>query len=384
MTEQPLDLTQHEIQALKTRFNLADAHTHQQQSPGQRDIVQALPALWYEAEESRQADLEERFKEVFFRLHGQHSVRAESTMLSYAASISTLVAGMYLRRNDISVSLVEPCFDNLPDVLRNVGVQPVPIPEDVLHDADRIYDRLAEAVTTDALFLVDPNNPTGFSLLSHGRKGFEEVVRYCVDHDKLFVVDLCFAAFALADPRFGRFDLYELLDTSGVRYMALEDTGKTWPLQDAKCALLTCSTDLHEDVYNIHTSVLLDVSPFILNFLARYVEDSIEDGMTSVRDVITRNRETALKTLEGSLLEHLEPTVNVSVAWFRITDDTIRATELQAHLTAYEVYVLPGTYFYWNEPERGERYVRIALARDPQEFAQSLTRLREAVDSYGA
>ncbi|APY84534.1 aspartate/tyrosine/aromatic aminotransferase [Streptomyces alfalfae] len=384
MTEHLLDLTQHEIQALKTRFNLADAHTHQQQSPGQREIVQALPALWYEAEESRQADLEDRFKEVFFRLHGQNSVRAESTMLSYAASISTLVAGMYLRRNEISVSLVEPCFDNLPDVLRNVGVHPVPIPEDTLHDADRIYDRLAEAVTTDALFLVDPNNPTGFSLLSHGRKGFEEVIRYCVDHDKLFVVDLCFAAFALADPRFGRFDLYQLLDTSGVRYIALEDTGKTWPLQDAKCALLTCSRDLHEDVYNIHTSVLLDVSPFVLNFLARYVEDSIEDGMASVRDVITRNRETALKTLEGSLLEHLEPTVNVSVAWFRITDDTIKASELQAHLTAYEVYVLPGTYFYWNEPERGERYVRIALARDPQEFAQSLTRLREAVDSYGA
>ncbi|MFJ2739937.1 aminotransferase class I/II-fold pyridoxal phosphate-dependent enzyme [Streptomyces sp. NPDC087440] len=384
MTEQLLDLTQHEIQALKTRFNLADAHTHQQQSTGQREIVAALPALWYEAEETRQADLEDRFKEVFFRLHGQNSVRVDTTMLSYAASISTLVVGMYLRRKDISISLIEPCFDNLPDVLRNVGVDPVAIPEDVLHDADRIYDRLSDTVTTDALFLVDPNNPTGFSLLSHGRKGFEEVVRYCVEHDKLLVVDLCFASFALADPRFGRFDLYELLDGSGVRYLALEDTGKTWPLQDAKCALLTCSQDLHEDVYNIHTSVLLDVSPFVLNFLARYVEDSIEDGMASVRDVITRNRETALKTLEGSLLEHIDPAVNVSVAWFRITDEKVRATELQKHLTQYDVYVLPGTYFYWNQPERGERYVRLALARDPQEFAQSLARLRKAVDSYAA
>ncbi|MFI1801642.1 pyridoxal phosphate-dependent aminotransferase [Streptomyces sp. NPDC020379] len=384
MTEQLLDLTQHEIEALKTRFNLADAHTHQQQSPGQQEIVAALPALWYEAETTKQAELEDRFKEVFFRLHGQNSVRAESTMLSYAASISTLVAGMYLKRHDISVSLVEPCFDNLPDVLHNVGVHPVPVPEDALHDADRIYERLAASVTTDALFLVDPNNPTGFSLLSHGRKGFEEVIRFCVDHDKLFIVDLCFAAFALADPRFGRFDLYELLDTSGVRYIALEDTGKTWPLQDAKCALLTCSRDLYEDVYNIHTSVLLDVSPFILNFLARYVEDSIEDGMASVRDVITRNRETAQKALAGSLLEHIEPAVNVSVAWFRIQDADIKATDLQRHLARHEVYVLPGTYFFWNEPERGESYVRLALARDPGEFLASVTRLREAVDGYGA
>ncbi|MEU5428885.1 pyridoxal phosphate-dependent aminotransferase [Streptomyces olivoreticuli] len=383
MTEQLLDLTQHEIEALKTRFNLADAHTHQQQSPGQQEIVAALPALWYEAEATKQADLEDRFKEVFFRLHGQNSVRAESTMLSYAASISTLVAGMYLKSHDITVSLVEPCFDNLPDVLHNVGVQPVPVPEDALHDVDRIYERLAASVTTDALFLVDPNNPTGFSLLSHGRKGFEEVVRYCVDHDKLFIVDLCFAAFALADPRFGRFDLYELLDASGVRYIALEDTGKTWPLQDAKCALLTCSRDLYEDVYNIHTSVLLDVSPFILNFLSRYVEDSIEDGMASVRDVITRNREAAQKALAGSLLEHIEPAVNVSVAWFRIQDGNVKATDLQRHLAQHEVYVLPGTFFFWNEPERGESYVRLALARDPGEFLASVTRLREAVDGYG-
>ncbi|MFJ9089756.1 aminotransferase class I/II-fold pyridoxal phosphate-dependent enzyme [Streptomyces sp. NPDC102384] len=381
MTEQLLDLTQHEIQALQTRFNLADAHTHQEQSQTQRDIVSALPDLWYEAEQSRQIDLENTFKEAFFRLHGQDSVRADATMLSYAASISTLVAGMYLSRNEISVSLVEPCFDNLPDVLKNVGVSPRPVPESALHDADRIYDELVRHVKTDALFLVDPNNPTGFTLLEHGRKGFEEVVRYCVDHDKLFIVDLCFASFALADPRFGRFDLYKLLDESGVRYIALEDTGKTWPLQDAKCALLTCSTDLHEEVYNIHTSVLLDVSPFILNFLTRYVEDSIADNMKSVRDVVTTNREIAQKVLDGSLLEHIEPTVNVSVAWFRITDEQVKATELQRRLAEHDVYVLPGTYFFWNTPERGEAYVRMALARDAVEFKDSVVALRKVVDS---
>jgi aspartate/methionine/tyrosine aminotransferase len=377
-----LDLTQHEIQALQTRFNLADAHTHQHQSPGQREIVADLPALWYGAERARQADLESRFKEVFFRLHRQHSVRSETTMLSYAASISTLVVGMYLRREGITVSLVEPCFDNLPDVLRNVGVPPRPVPESALHDADRIYDRLAACVTGDALFLVDPNNPTGFSLLAHGRRGFEEVVRYCVDHRKLLVLDLCFAAFALADRRFGRFDLYELLDSSGVSYLALEDTGKTWPLQDAKCALLTCSEDLYQDVYNLHTSVLLDVSPFVLNFLARYVEDSIADNMHSVRSVVTRNREAALKALDSSLLEHVEPVVNVSVAWFAIRDERIRATELQRHLAEREVYVLPGTYFFWHTPSSGERYVRLALARDPERFATAVARLRQEVDAY--
>ncbi|MFD0384053.1 hypothetical protein ACFQ2B_22380 [Streptomyces stramineus] len=104
--------------------------------------------------------------------------------------------------------------------------------------------------------------------------------------------------------------------------------------------------------------------------------------MASVRDVITRNREAAQKALDGSLLEHIEPVVNVSVAWFRIKDPAVKATDLQAHLARYEVYVLPGTYFYWSEPERGERYLRVALARDPGDFRASVERLREAVDSY--
>ncbi|KRV49958.1 aspartate/tyrosine/aromatic aminotransferase [Wenjunlia vitaminophila] len=384
MTERLLDLTQHEIQALKTRHNLADAHTHQRQSPTQRAIVAALPDLWYEAEQTPQAVLEDRFKDAFFQLHGQHSVRGgERTLLSYAASISTIVTGMYLAQRQLSVSLVEPCFDNLPDVLKNLGVHPVPVPEEVLHDPALIYQRLVETVRTDALFLVDPNNPTGFTLLRHGRTGFQEVVRYCVDHHKLLVLDLCFAAFALADPRFGRFDLYELLDGSGVRYIALEDTGKTWPLQDAKCSLLTPSPDLYPDLYNINTSVLLDVSPFVLNFVTRYVQDSTHDAMASVREVVAGNRELAQKKLHGSLLEHQEPVVDVSVAWFRIRDERVTASELHRRVAARGVYVLPGTYFYWSDPRPGERYVRLALARDPREFARSLDRLREAVDDCG-
>ena len=58
-----VDLTQHEIQALKTRHNLADAHTHQRQSLSQDKIVQRLPDLWYESEDNRQDHYERRFLE---------------------------------------------------------------------------------------------------------------------------------------------------------------------------------------------------------------------------------------------------------------------------------------------------------------------------------
>ncbi|WP_167161211.1 pyridoxal phosphate-dependent aminotransferase [Streptomyces sp. MBT27] len=379
-----LDLTQHEIQALRTRFNLADAHTHQRQSAAQRKIVARLPELWYEAEEGLQATYEQRFTEAFFRLHRQPTALAKNkTLLSYAASISTMVAGMYLKQHRKSVTLVEPCFDNLYDVLANMGVPLYPIEESALHDPDRIYAELKRNVRTDALFLVDPNNPTGFTLLQYGRKGFEEVVRFCKDHNKLLIIDFCFASFTLFDPDLARFDIYELLESSGVSYLAIEDTGKTWPVQDAKCAMITASDDIREDVYNLHTSVLLNVSPFVLNMLTQYIEEADQNHLASVREVLTLNRESIRKALDGTILEYQEPVAPVSVAWAKINHPEMTASELQQILSKEEVYILPGRFFYWSQPDKGEAYARFALAREPRLFAEAMERMREVVERHG-
>lgn len=379
-----VDLTQHEIRALATRYNLADAHTHQRQSASQHKIVSRLPELWYESEEGLQSTYEERFMDAFFRLHGQETARRmRRTMLSYAASISTMVAGMFLRQRRMSVSLVEPCFDNLHDVLANLGVPLYPIDESVLHDPDTIYAQLKRQVRTDALFLVDPNNPTGFTLLQYGRRGFEEVLRFCRDHNKLLLIDFCFASFTLFDEKLTRFDMYEMLEASGVTYLAIEDTGKTWPVQDAKAAMITSSRDIQEAVYNIHTSVLLNVSPFVLNMLTHYVEDSITDRLHSVRGVLDRNREVAREALQGSILEYQEPVAKVSVAWFRLDTPDLTASELQRELAEQDLYVLPGRYFYWSQPSRGESHVRLALAREPEMFAAAITRMRGLLDRHG-
>jgi len=376
-----VDLTQHEIEGLKTRHNLADAHTHQLQSPTQRQIIADLPELWYESEQSLQIDREETFLDAFFRLHGQSTARAlNKTMLSYSASVSTMIAAMYCAQRKMSVGLVEPCFDNLVDLLKHMGTPLVPLPEEFLWNRSMIVERLAQ-VDADVLYLVDPNNPTGFSLLKDGRRGFEELVRYCVDHHKLLIIDFCFASFALCDPRHDRFDVYELLESSGVSYMAIEDTGKTWPVQDAKCAMLTVSADLREAVYNIHTAVLLNVSPFVLNFLSRYIEDSIADGFASVRDVISVNRASVRLAVSGTMLELIDPIVDTSVAWCRINDPEVDAETLQQQLLTHEVYVLPGTYFYWNNHTRGSRYIRLALARQPREFRAAMTAMREVLTS---
>jgi len=377
------DLTQHEIQALKMRHNLADAHTHQSQSPAQREIVSRLPELWYEAEQKTQAEFEQRFLDAFFRLHGQPTARAKNkTMLSYAASISTVVAAMYLTRERMSVTLIEPCFDNLHDVLANMGVPLYQIHEQAFSDVDTIYDNLRRQVKTDALFLVDPNNPTGSSLLQHGKAGFAEVIRYCRDYRKLLLIDFCFASFTLHGSGPSRFDIYQMLEDSQITYLAIEDTGKTWPVQDAKCAMLTPSDDIQRIVFDLHTSVLLNVSPFVLNMLTEYIEESIKDKMHSVRSLLDRNREIARTALDGTALTYLEPTCNTSVAWFRIDHPTLTATELQQLGADNDVYVLPGKFFLWSEPSLGDQYIRIALARDSDMFTSAMDKLRTTLDGY--
>lgn len=382
ITDGLTDITQHEIAALRMKYNLADAHTHQRQSPDQMRIVNQLPSLWLEAEETTQHALEQRFVSRFFGLHRQPTaLKLNRSMLFYAASIAMVAVGNFCMRRRKTVSLIDPCFDNLHDILRNFHVPLLPLREELLQDADRIYDNLSQTIVGDVVCLVDPNNPTGFSLVRHGRKGFEEVIRFCKDHDKILMVDLCFAAFALMDPGFGRFDIYEMLEDAGVSYIVIEDTGKTWPVQDAKCAILTVSEDLHGEIYDIHTSILLNVSPFVLNLLSEYVGASEADGFASVRDVLEKNRTVARDTLAGTILEYCEPDVKVSVAWFRITDPRVTASQLQKLANDYQVYVLPGTYFFWSRKHEGERYVRLALAREPAMFATSVAQLKECVDA---
>lgn len=378
------DITQHEIEALKTRFNLADAHTHQSQSPSQQAIVASLPELWYEAENQTQYQSEQEFIEAFYGFHGQHTAlkRRDEIYLVYAASIGMHITATYLRKHNLRVGLIEPCFDNLHDLMKHMQVPMSPLDEAVFQDESAIYDNLCQqGADVDAIVLVDPNNPTGFSLFANGSGAFREVVRYCRDHDKLLVLDLCFAAFMLASGQ-PRCDVYEILEASGVRYIAMEDTGKTWPLQDAKCSTIMSSRDLNDDLYNLVTSVLLNVSPFVLKLVTRYVQDSGADNFASVRNILDTNRQLARERLDGGLLSYCEPQVRTSVAWFRINDPEVTADDLQLYLQQHHIYVLPGKYFYWRHPERGQRFIRLALARRPEVFADAMTAMVAALEAY--
>src|SRR3989344_4963293 len=187
-----------------------------------------------------------------------------------------------------------------------------PLPLQWLYDENKIYESLEKNVKADSLFIIDPNNPTGFTLFAKSKKAYQELLRFAKDKNKLLLLDFCFASFMLPDVNLDVFDLYELLEESGVSYVAIEDTGKTWPVQDTKAALIKCSKDIYPEIYNIHTSYLLNVSPFILNLLTEYILDSEKDEFASVYDLLERNRNIVAENFKGSLLELQEPKAKVS------------------------------------------------------------------------
>ena len=376
------DITQHEIEALKFEYNLADAHTHQSQSPTQREIINKLPELWYEAEKTKQHDMEQKFVETFFRVQKQEYAIKTPTMLVYASSIAIVMAANYLMKKKMSVSLLEPCFDNLHDIFKHMQIEMSVLREEWLHDPSTLYENLEKHVKSDAIFIIDPNNPTGFTLFSYGDKAYSELIRFANDKNKLLLIDYCFAPFIDYALHISVIPIYEMLEQSGVSYIAIEDTGKTYPIQDTKVAMIKTSKDLYEELYNIHTSYLLNVSPFILNLATQYILDSEKDKFESVYRLLDKNRSMTKDVLASSLLEFQEPQAHVSVAWFKIKNPKVKATELQKIILAEGVYVLPGTYFFWSDHKQGEQYMRIALARNTEMFEPAIKLVRSALDKY--
>ena len=376
------DLTQHEVEALKQKYNYADAHTHQSQSKSQLEIIKRLPELWLEAEKTKQETLEKKFIETFYKIRGlETALEGNNVMLYYAASIATIHIANYLLKKRLSVSLLEPCFDNLYEILMHLEVPLSPLKEEFLHDDEKIYENLKTHVKTDAIFIVDPNNTTGFTLLGKkNKKAFEKVVQFCKDHDKILIIDYCFANFLMNDEEVELYDTYKVLKESGIKYMAIEDTGKTWPIQDAKIAMLKVSDSLYEEMYSIYTAYILNVSPFILNFLTEYLLDSQKCQFTSIRNILSTNLKILEEKFQDSILTLVKPKGNVSVAWCEITKSNLKATQLQKILYKEGVYVLPGTYFFWHNSSLGEKYIRIALARDPDNFFEGMSLIKEVLE----
>lgn len=365
-----VNLTELELLAEASGVNLADGHARQLLTPGQERIVDLLPDMFRRGQRSPVPDLDREAQTTFLTTLGQHRAIACANVLTcYSSSVAMeiLARSLYaagLRR----VGLIHPTFDNIPDILRGVGMHLVPISEELLQSA---YENPRPDI--EVLFVTSPNNPTGAVLdeaqLAHWAS-------WCAARNVLLALDTSFRGF---DPR-AMYDHYRILDDVGVAWVVIEDTGKLFPSLDLKVGFLAYARNVDQPLSRIYTDIMLGVSPLILCLVTALSQDAAAGGLAALHHTISTNRKALRATIpEPELGRWLDPDNRISVDRMALPP-YLYATRVAEDLRQRDVHVLPGSKFHWAEPVDGERFIRVALGRPESTVRAGAERIREYLE----
>jgi aspartate/methionine/tyrosine aminotransferase len=364
--------TEYERLALAGKINLSDGHARLPLTADQRAIIARTLEIFDDVMRTPQEDLEEVFISSFFACAGQN-VRnsAHGPFLNYSSSAAIKIAAQYCRIMGLQVFLIEPCFDNIRHILLTEGVRVTALPEAALADIGSIA---AVAGPDKAVWLVQPNNPTGFML---DRIHFEELVQVLSEAGSTLIVDYCFRFHAR---QLGTWDQYSMLSDSRCSYITIEDTGKTWGFSDIKTGVTVCSMDASELLRRLHEELLLNVSGLHLAILTAFINDSMRNSLdVVVRQPIEENRGLIHGLVQSNLFSHASPYChNVPMEFLRLPCE-YDAIHFWRELRANGVDILPAANYYWTDTTLGRDSLRIPLARDPADLRAAIPRLRNAL-----
>lgn len=364
------NLTEFELSALDSGINVADGHARQEPTASQQKIIDRLPDLFRHAARVPATLLDRQAQVAFLSALGQHTaLRCANVLTCYSSSVAMEILSRAMQVGGIRrVGLIHPTFDNIPDILKGFGMTLIPITE------DRLLDKpVGELSDVEVLFVTTPNNPTGRVLPCHQ---LTALAHWCASRQVLLALDTSFRGF---DSR-AQYDHYAVLAESGCRYVVIEDTGKLWPTLDLKVGFLVFGPGEPLMLRRIYTDILIGVSPLILLLVRHFAEDASQGGLVELHQFVGGNR--------ALLRSHL---ANVAFVSFPDTDSRIsveriavptgrHATQMWSALRDSGVHLLPCPHFHWDDPAAGERFVRLALARPPQDIALAAAAIRRYVE----
>jgi aspartate/methionine/tyrosine aminotransferase len=366
------NLTGYEIDSLPQSYNLTDGHAFRRWFAAEEAIIDRSAELFKNNDRRRQVEIEREYVRDFSRLAGQTCDEdALGYLMCFTASMAFEIIANYLRLTRLSLSLIEPCFDNLADIFRRHEIPMRPVPDALLEAPRAAFEQGLDGMDSDAICLVTPNNPTGTAL---PEGNLRLLLEFCKARGKLLILDNCFRAYL---PRQLVYDQYHLVLEAGVDAVLIEDTGKTWPTSEIKAPFFAVSRarGLFDRIYDIYTDFLLHVSPVGIKLMHEFIRLSRQDNLASIREVVRVNRKALYDNLEGTFLTPCERRF-ASVAWLRI-DHPLGGPELKRILDEHGVFVLPGNQFFWHDRRQGEKFIRVALARDAEMFREAAARLGE-------
>lgn len=350
-------LTQMQLLGVASETNVAEGYPRFAPSPTQQAIIDRFPALLAAASRTPYPQLESRAHAAFFHALGQRSVPIGSgRILSfYSSTVATDVVGACIARTGKRIALVNPIIDCIPALLRHRGLELVPVGERRLAGPDP----LAGLGALDAVMTAIPNNPTGVVL---GAPALRRLADACAERGAVLVIDSCFRAF---DTR-AQYDSYAVLDQSGVEYVVVEDTGKLWPAGGIKLGFTVTSARNRLPIAEVAADILLTAGPFATAVVEAFALDMAAGGLGTLQARIEGNRAILREELARSGVARLaDGDSRVSVSRVELPRG-MSGTRLWGQLMRRGVHSVPCRPFYWARPSVGERYLRIALARDPE------------------
>lgn len=350
-------LTQMQLLGVGSGTNVAEGYPRFAPTPAQAAILARLPELMAEAQSTPYPVLETRAHAAFLHALGQATAPVGSgRILSfYASSVAVDVVATALARRVRTIGVIHPVIDCIPALLRSRGLTLVPISEPSLKRGD-LFER---HTGVEAVLCANPNNPTGTVLTA---SELERLAAACVEHSAPLVIDQCFRAF---DTRV-QYDTYAVLDRTGVEYVIVEDTGKLWPTAGVKLGFLAWSAGSRLEISEVAADVLLTAPPFSVVVVEQFAEDMARGGLRALHERIADNRAVLRAALDGNpRISQADGTSRVSVSRLRLARG-MTGTRLWGRLLQLGVHSVPCRPFHWADPRAGERFLRIALAREPE------------------
>jgi aspartate/methionine/tyrosine aminotransferase len=366
------NLTGYEIDGLHRSYNLTDGHAFRRWTPAEEAIIDRSAQLFKNSSRRMQGDIERDYIRDFSRLSKQTcDVDALGYLMCFTASMAFEILANYLRLNRLTLTLIEPCFDNLADIFRRHGISMAPFPDATMESPNETFQNALDRVASDAICLVTPNNPTGRTL---SEENLRSLATFCKQRGTLLILDNCFRAYL---PRDLVYDQYRIILDADIDAILIEDTGKTWPTAEIKAPFFAAARarGLFDRIYEIYTDFLLHVSPVGIRLLHEFVRLAERDELRSIREVVATNRDALDEQIGATFLTPCERRF-ASVAWLRI-EHAMDGLQLRGILDRRGVFVLPGHHFFWHDHRRGEKFIRVSLARDADMFREAAALLGE-------
>ena len=274
-----------------------------------------------------------------------------------------------------SVITTSPCIDIIPGMFserHEANVIYVPANDRFGLDLAGLADRLDSR--TDCIVLTSPENPTGNVISAADLAAVSELA---AERGISLVLDQCFG---LIDPFKNGIPLLPNLAPEDLDWIFLWDTGKTFGLNEDKLGFIFCSPSLYPRISQRLNILQFDVSRRLKYLFLRIFDAALtNDYPLKLSEAVRSNIALAERACANSTLRALRP----NAGSFLLLDTSESAEGADALATrllreARVGVIRTDSFFHPTpSPEQRDRYLRIALAREPGVLAEALDRILE-------